>query len=136
MERERNCGGSFKSADAAELRLISPCGRRQQVGICGDFVNLYLRAGRENGHTRRRFYSTNKHHILLSKPAMLIYVLFFRGQNEQPESNFLWWKIHRVILIEMCFVPVCAELLSFVLSLKARSTQFILDNLFTIPTNQ
>lgn len=136
MKRERNCGGSFKSADSAELQLISPSGRRQQVGSCGDFVNLYLRAGRENGDTKRRFYSTNKHHILLSKPAMLIDVLFFRGQNEQPESNFLWWKIHGVILIKMCFVPACAELLSFVFSLKARSTPFILDHLFTISTKQ
>lgn len=44
---------SLKPADAAELRLIRPSGWWQQVGSCGDFVNLYLRASREDRQTHR-----------------------------------------------------------------------------------
>lgn len=88
VEREKTVRVSLKPVDAGELRLIRPSGWWQQVGSCGDFVNLYLRASREDRQAHKdisaRAEQSNNASFRQSCGANFTSVLFFWGQNERP----------------------------------------------------
>lgn len=96
------CSRREKVADAAELQLIRPSGWWQQVGSCGDFVNLYLGASSDDRQTDRCYkhilsHLCNQQQDPSNKTAKLISFMFFFswGLNEQAWSDFLLWKLNK-----------------------------------------
>lgn len=91
-----------KVADAAELQLIRPSGWWQQVGSCGDFVNLYLGASSDDRQTDRcykhilsQLCNQQQDPLNQNGKANFLHVFFSWGLNEQAWSNFLWWKLNK-----------------------------------------